>query len=193
MGNSAIVILLLTLVSCSIESIDDSGKIASDYASFTFVADDNLNEDYKSAISEALSEWNIKTKGLVKYSITYRDMSIETTDPISFKNKYKLIIKDPGSGMLGWTSWIANKNSALILIKPDLGLRKFKITLLHELGHAFDIHFGNNIHYTGDHKSIMYSELMNSSDTLECPDLKAFCNKYNCNAECIEISKLVKF
>lgn len=156
--------------------------------SFTLLADSNLKEDTKIAIMDALAEWDIRTGEHIGYTVNFRDMSKESTDTSEYENTYKLLIKDPGPGLLGWTTWRSERNSALILMKPSMGSETFKVVLLHELGHAFDLRFDkDDTHYTGPYKSIMHPAIGNTNK-LECPELLAFCNKYKCQADCEYVS-----
>ena len=183
-------ILLFTCCGGSAEPEDDSGvscninaKDCKAVISFTLLADSNLKEDTKIAIMGALAEWDIRTGEHINYTVTFKDMSKESIEPNNYENIFKLLVKEPGTGLLGWTSWYSEKNSALILIKPGMDSKTFKTVLLHELGHALDLHFGNDIHYTGDKKSIMHPAIGNT-DKLECPELLAFCDKYKCQVDC---------
>jgi hypothetical protein len=169
--------------SCNINTNDCQHNVIS----FTLLADDHLKDETKIAILDALAEWDIKTGDHIGYVVKFKDMSTESNDPAKFNDTYKLWIKDPGPGLLGWTSWISSNNSAIIYMKPSMDSNTFKIVLLHELGHAFDLHFDKDTHYTGPYKSVMHPAIGNT-DKLECPELLAFCDKYKCQADCVYAS-----
>lgn len=164
-------------------SCDLNSQACHNVINFTLLADSNLKEDTKIAIMDALAEWDIRTGERIGYLVIFKDMSKESTDNSTYKNTYKLLIQDPGPGLLGYTTWRAARNSALILMKPSMGRELFRQVLLHELGHAFDLHFDKETHYIGTQKSIMHPAIGNT-DRLECPELLAFCGKYKCQVDC---------
>lgn len=155
--------------------------------SFQLLADDHIKDETKIAILDALAEWDIKTGNHIGYVVKFKNMSTESQDPATYNDTYKLIIKDPGPGLLGWTSWYSSRNSAIILMKPSMDSKTFKVVLLHELGHAFDLRFGTDTHYTGPYKSVMHPAIGNT-DKLECPELLAFCDRYKCQTDCSYVS-----
>jgi len=159
---------------------------------FILIADNSLNDDTKLAIVDALAEWDIKVGSHIDYKIMYSDMLKENDNINTFNHSYKLYIKDPGEGILGWTDWEPQGNSARILIKPSLDAETFRIVLLHELGHAFDLRFGSDIHYTGEYKSIMHPSIGNTGQ-LQCPELNEFCNRYGCIIDCENYVKINGF
>lgn len=197
---SIVFVLTILLAACCGDKFDaeDSGEgencnitksdCKHDVISFILLADSNLIEDSKIAIMDALAEWDIKVGNRIAYTVKFQNMNLEESDPAKFENTYKLYIKDPGPGALGWTTWYASRNSAVIHMKPSLDKETFRVVLLHELGHAFDLHFGppekRDTHYTGELKSIMHPAIGNTNK-LECTDILAFCERYNCQVDCI--------
>jgi len=151
--------------------------------SFLLMTEDSINDEYRALIMDALNEWDTKTGYCLDYRTEYKNMLDEDLDPKNFSNIYKLVIKDPGDKLVGWTTWIISKNSATIYIEPGLSPIDFRTTLLHELGHAFNLKFDGDIHYTGEFKSVMHPAIGNTSK-LECPELISFCDAYHCKVEC---------
>ena len=175
-------VLLVTCCGGAVEKPEDNAP-KENVIKFTLLADSNLSEESKIAIMDALAEWDIRVGERIGYSVVFKNMTGESRNVDSFKNTYKLFIKDLNDNLLGWTNWQATNNSATIDMEPGMSPETFKAVLLHELGHAFDPHFGNDAHYIGDFKSIMHPAIGNT-DKLECPELLAFCDKYNCQVDC---------
>lgn len=175
-------VLLATCCGGAIETPEDI-EPKENVLQFTLLADSNLQEDTKIAIMDALAEWDIRVGERIGYSVLFKNMSNESRDVDNFKNTYKLFIKKLENNRLGWTYWQPVNNSAIIDMEPGMSSEVFRAVLLHELGHAFDLHFGEEHHYAGDFKSIMHPAIGNT-DRLECPELLAFCDKYNCQVDC---------
>lgn len=167
-------------IDCSIPK-DSEGK-----PHYTVYADVNLPDGEKLAVSDSLQEWCVKTKGTLRYKLIYTDMA-QKPETLSDPHSIRVYVKDPGPGYVGWATWQANSFSAYIYIVPGLDQNTFRKTMLHELGHSFDLHFGSDIHYGGPYQSVMYPSIGNSSENLGCPELTSFCDKYNCKAECANV------
>lgn len=155
---------------------------------FTVKADENLPEDHKVAILEALNEWATTTSNTFKYDLTFMDMSSETADT-SESHTIKIYVKDPGPNYLGWTSWSKDNHSAFMFIKPNIDGELFRRVMLHELGHAFALDFGGDSHYEGPYQSVMHPNIGDDSTHLCCPELEAFCNSYGCQASCTNVER----
>ncbi len=175
------IILMMTFIGCGSDPWALDEPRDKNVISFTLLADSNLKEDTKISIMSALAEWDIKVGEHIGYKVVFKDLTKEPNN--TENNTYVLYVRDPGPGLLGWTSWTTKTNTATILMKPSMTPETFKVVLLHELGHAFDLHFDKDIHYTGELKSIMHPAIGNTNK-LECVDLVAFCTRYNCQVDC---------
>ena len=149
-------------------------------------ADVGLSNDEKLAISDSLQEWCVKTNGTMRYNLTYTDMA-QKPETLTDPHSIRIYVKDPGPGYVGWATWQASSFSAYMYIVPGLDQNTMRKTMLHELGHSFDLHFGNEIHYGGPYQSVMYPSIGDSSEHLGCPELTSFCSKYDCKAECANV------
>lgn len=151
---------------------------------FDIKADEKLSEGYKLAILAAINEWSERTGFNIEYTLEFKDMSKEPKD-LSHKHSIRIYLQDPGPGLVGWTEWVLENQSANILMEPNMDYNYFRIVMLHELGHAFDLRFDNNdIHYNGTEPSIMYPSVGSEPQHLGCPELKSFCGRYSCDTNC---------
>lgn len=195
---SFLFVFLLIFTSCAAEVDDkpDCGnhRVASGSVNpetcYTVIADEHLSEEYKVAILLALNEWAEKTNSMFAYKLSFVDMSVHPADN-SMPHTMKIYVKDPGPGYVGWTSWTTGNRSAFIYVEPGVDGDTFRRIMLHELGHAFDLHFGDNTHYTGPYASVMHPSIGDASTHLCCPELTAFCNNYGCTVECTTIEHKV--
>jgi len=146
-------------------------------------ADENLKEDSKVAILEALNEWAEKTNHTFAYDLSFIDMSQEPQDT-SVPKTIKIYVKDPGPGYLGWTSWQSSTRSSYMFIRPSMNAETFRRVMLHELGHSFALDFNGNAHYEGPYESVMHPSIGEDSLHLCCPELTAFCNEFGCQVDC---------
>ncbi len=153
---------------------------------YLVLADKYMLENHKTAIFKALEEWSVKTNYTLVYDLDFVDMSKQTKELDSI-HTIKIFIKDPGPDYLGWTSWSREKMSANIYVEPAIDENLFRKVMLHELGHAFDLRFNGDSHYSGPYKSVMHSSV--GSEQLECPELTAFCNNYNCQVDCTNVTE----
>jgi len=156
---------------------------------YTVLADENLPEDYKIAILEALNEWSNKTAHTLTYCLAFVDMSQNPPDTIT-SHTLKIYVRDPGPGYLGWTSWSSSQYSAYTFVRPGVNGDLFRRIMLHEFGHAFNLSFDGNSHYLGPSQSIMHPSIGDNSTQLCCPELKAFCKLYGCIVECKDASSV---
>jgi hypothetical protein len=155
---------------------------------YTVLADENLQESHKVAILQALNEWAEKTNNTLTYKLSFVDMSQEKADA-STPHTIKIYVRDPGVGYLGWTSWESRNHSAYTFIRPSIDGELFRRVMLHELGHAFNLHFGDDTHYVGAYESVMHPSIGEASSHLCCPELQAFCNEYGCQVDCMNTVK----
>jgi len=154
---------------------------------YTVLADENLSEDYKVAILEALNEWSDKTAHTLTYCLVFIDMNQNPPDTIT-SHTLKIYVRDPGAGYLGWTSWSSKEYSAYTFVRPGVDGDLFRRIMLHEFGHAFNLSFNGNTHYLGPYQSIMYPSIQDNSTQLYCPEIKAFCKLNGCNVECEDVA-----
>jgi hypothetical protein len=150
---------------------------------FTIEADQYLQEGHKIAIFAAVNEWAEQTHFTMKYDLKFIDMSKEPKD-LNTLHTIRIYVTDPGPGLAGWTEWITGNQSAYTLVEPSIDDNTFRKIMLHELGHAFDLHFGTDVHYHGPYQSVMYPSIGQASEHLGCPDLQAFCKNYSCQVDC---------
>lgn len=200
------VLLITLLVSCSSENDEqDSNSICNEpytkcvtYGNdgpdsgreepyFHILADQNLQEGSKLAILAAIDEWAMQTHFTVRYSLQFVDMSTQPPD-LNTKHTIRIYVQDPGPDYVGWAEWITSNQSATILIEPNTSSEMFRIIMLHELGHAFDLRFDGDIHYNGPCTSIMFPSVGESTH-LTCIDLKSFCSNYGCQVDCTPVKK----
>lgn len=151
-------------------------------------ADENLQQIHKDSILNALDEWAIETHNTLTYKLTFVDMSTETPDS-NTPHVIKIYVKDPGPGLLGWTEWDPDFQSAYTLVEPSIDAELFRRIMLHELGHAFNLDFDGNTHYVGPYASVMHPVIDDDSLHLSCPELQAFCNNYGCQVDCTFVSE----
>ncbi len=163
---------------------NDSGR---EEPYFHILADHNLTEGHKLAILAAIDEWAMQTHFTVKYSLQFVDMSTEPKN-LATKHTIRIYVQDPGPNYVGWTEWITSNQSAHILVEPSISDEMFRVIMLHELGHAFDLHFDGDIHYKGPCTSIMFPSL-SSVNHLTCIDLQSFCKNYGCQVDCTPVKK----
>ncbi len=152
---------------------------------YKVIADENLQEGSKVAILEALNEWAVKTNHTFRYELSFIDMSQQTQDTSS-PHTIKIYVKDPGPGLLGWTSWQADTYSAYMFVTPSIDDDLFRRVMLHELGHSFNLNFSGDVHYKGPYQSVMHSAISDAPN-LCCPELQAFCNNYGCQVDCTNV------
>jgi hypothetical protein len=155
---------------------------------YTVLADQNLQACHKTAILDALNDWATKTNFTLKYKLEFVDMSKQTKDTET-KHTIKIYVADPGPGLAGWTSWQDSNSSAYTLVMPSIDENTFRLIMLHELGHAFNLHFGNDIHYKGPYQSVMYPGLGDAANEVSCPEITAFCKNYGCQVDCKNLAK----
>jgi hypothetical protein len=153
---------------------------------YKVLADENLSEGHKIAILESLNEWAVKTNHTFRYELSFIDMSEQPQDTSS-PHTIKIYVKDPGDGLLGWTSWQPDTYSAYMFVKPSIDDNLFRRVMLHELGHSFNLNFKGNVHYQGPYESVMYPAISNAQH-LCCPELLAFCNNYGCQVDCTNVT-----
>lgn len=187
---NAIGLLLVLLVSsCSGSSesdLFDNPPAQSDHVTpdFHILADEHLSEGHKLAMLAAINEWTDKTNFTIHYTLEFKDMSNEPMD-LKTPHTIRVFVKDPGPGLVGWTEWHIDNQSANTLVEPSLADDTFRMVMLHELGHAFDLHFDkDDIHYHGPYQSVMYPSIGDASEHLSCPELTSFCSKYGCQIDC---------
>lgn len=193
-----LVFLILIISSCASETYSedqecqvprvDGGRQNPDTC-YTVIADEHLSEDYKVAILLALNEWAVKTNNIFVYKLSFVDMTNQPTD-LATPHTIKIFVKNPGPGLAGWTTWSVGNRSAYMLIGPGVDRDYFRKVMLHELGHALDLHFDNgDIHYKGPNASVMYPGIGDASQHLCCPELTSFCKNYGCKIECSDVEK----
>lgn len=175
--------LSLLLVFGCIANIKSVVNEKRDLLSFYVLADSSLSDDRRAAIYDALAEWDIKTGQHIRYVIRFDNMYGENENPNDYSNIYKIMMRPLGNQTLGLTGHNASNNSAIIYLRNDLYGNIFKSVLLHELGHAMDLHFERDPHYKGPYKSIMHP-MIGNTDKLECPELMEFCHRYICEMSC---------
>lgn len=151
-------------------------------AYYDVMADENLSDDYKSAIFSAIDEWAVKTNQTLRYKLSFVDMTMYP--PTYTSHTIKIYVRDPGPGYVGWTSWLASEHAAYVFVRPSIDGETFRIVMLHELGHAFDLDFDGENHYQGPYASVMYPSIGQSSKHLCCPELRAFCDQNGCQVDC---------
>lgn len=191
---SMLIVFILGFVSCSDSpepeeepQVCDLSRHSDSHCSplrFDIKADEKLSEGYKLAILAAINEWSERTGFNVDYTLEFKDMNKEPRD-LSTPHSIRIYLQDPGEGLVGWTEWISENQSAHILIEPNMSNNYFRIVMLHELGHAFDLRFDkDDIHYHGDQPSVMFPSVGEESEHLGCPELESFCKRYSCKIEC---------
>ena len=165
--------------------VSDEGKSQSIY---TVMADEHLQPGHKEAILRALNAWATDTHNTFVYQLTFVDMSKE---PANFATPYtiKIYVKDPGPGYLGWTTWSSDNHSSYTLVEPSIDAELFRRIMLHELGHSFALSFDGDPHYKGPYESVMHPSIGDDSLHLSCPELQAFCNAYNCEVDCADVTR----
>lgn len=187
------IIISSLLIGCASGQVieNDAPTFAGPEITATFVepvnylvkADWFMTDNHKMMIFMALNEWAVKTNNTFHYELKFTDMSkeIKSNDEIAV---IKIFMQDPGRNAVGWTDWDTNDKSAYILLGSELNDNDLRRTALHELGHAFNLRFDGNKHYTGPNRSIMRPGLGELSENLECPELKEFCQLYECQVDC---------
>jgi hypothetical protein len=158
---------------------------------YVILVDKNISPDHKWAVVAALNDWIIKTDNVLKYELRFVDMTKQDKDEFP-PHTIKLWASYPGEGLAGWTAWHSSDKSAYILIDPAYGREDFRRIMMHELGHAFDLSFDNienPTHYMGEYKSVMHPGLDQIACEISCPDITAFCQKHNCEIDCINQDK----
>lgn len=157
---------------------------------YLVLADEHLQQRHKVAILKALNDWATKTNYTLSYEIKYTDMSkIPRADFV--EHTIRIYVDDPGPGYVGWTDWEADKQSAYVLVEPSVDGEYFRLVMLHELGHAFNLSFNGDAHYHGPYESVMYPSIGDSAGEVSCPELTAFCHNYGCQVDCINVEKPV--
>lgn len=152
---------------------------------YTVLADEHLQQKHKVAILKALNDWSEKTNNTLTYDLQYVDMSQYSVDDYIPKT-IRIYVHDPGPGYLGWTSWEANMG-ATVYVEPSIDGEEFRRIMMHEFGHAFNCHFGNDVHYTGPYQSVMHPVLSDDALEVSCPEITAFCNNYGCQVDCVNV------
>jgi hypothetical protein len=153
---------------------------------YTVLADEHLQERHKVAILKALSDWTTKTNNTLTYDLQYVDMSQYPVDDYIPKT-IRIYVHDPGPGYLGWTSWESNMGST-VFVEPSIDGELFRRIMMHEFGHAFDLHFDKgDVHYNGPYQSVMHPGLYDDALEVSCPEITAFCNNYGCQVDCTNI------
>lgn len=182
MIKSFLVLLLLT-ITIFIGCAGNVVSIPDDSLHYTILADEHLQTVHKLAILDAASEWAEKTNNTLTYDLQYVDMSKQPKD-LNTPNTIRIYVQDPGPNYLGWTDWLADNRSAYIEVEPSINGELFRRIMLHEFGHAFNLSFNGDAHYTGPYQSVMHPGLYDDSLHVSCPELIAFCNNYGCQVDC---------
>lgn len=152
---------------------------------YTVLADEHLQPTHKEAILAALDDWALKTNYTLKYKLDFLDISTQPKDT-SLRHTIKIYVSDPGPGYAGWTYWSAGNASAYVLVAPSVDGETFRLIMMHEFGHAFNLGFDNDPHYKGPYKSVMHPALGGATE-VSCPEITAFCNEYGCQTDCTNI------
>lgn len=187
---SRILLVLLTLlvayVGCA--GASDSSLTSENTPHYTVLADEHLLQPHKVAILKALNDWAQKTNYTLTYDLEYVDMSQYPMGQYTPKT-IKIYVHDPGPGYLGWTSWESNMGS-FVEVEPSIDGELFRRIMMHELGHAFNLHFDNgDVHYNGPYQSVMHPGLYDDALQVSCPELTAFCNNYGCQVDCVNVPR----
>lgn len=177
--------LVVLYVGCA--GASDSPPVDSKSPHYTVLADKHLQQRHKVAILKALNDWAEKTNNTLTYDLQYVDMSQYPVGDYLPKT-IRIYVHDPGPGYLGWTSWEANMGST-VYVEPSIDGELFRRIMMHEFGHAFDLHFGDDVHYNGPYQSVMHPGLYDDALEVSCPEITAFCNNYGCQVDCTNINR----
>lgn len=151
-------------------------------------ADENLPVEYRTTIYNSLEEWCHETNYTLRFNLEFIDMS-KQEPTTSTAHTIQVYVKDPGPGLAGWATWRADIFGAYMLIGPGMDTNTFRKVMLHELGHSYNLSFDGDTHYKGPYQSVMYPSIGDSSEHLSCPELKSFCNNYQCEVDCTFVAK----
>lgn len=187
---SLFLLVLITNCAGSIGDFDNSLTRHQPY--YVIMADEHMKYEHKQAIFDAIDEWATKTNNTLTYDLRFIDMS--EVPKTHTEHTIKIYIQDPGIGWVGWTDWMASNQAAYMLIEPSMDQNTFRKVMLHELGHAFNVHFynmpnykgeyKNDAHYHGPYKSVLYPSIGEAAEHLGCVDLIGFCEQWGCQVDC---------
>lgn len=195
---SLFLLVLVTNCAGTLEDFDLSTPRHQPY--FVIMADEHIRPEHKQAIFDAVTEWQSKTNNTLDYDLRFIDMS--EVPKTHTEHTIKIYIQDPGIGLVGWTNWRHSDQAAYMLIEPSMDQNTFRKIMLHELGHAFNVHFynmpnysgpyKNDAHYHGPYKSVLYPSIGDADEHLGCVDLIGFCEQWGCQVDCYFENKVTK-
>ncbi len=148
--------------------------------------DPEFNQEEYDQIQLAALEWQLITKGIVKFiiSIEYSLMDnitdinnvevlfVKKLDEDSEVTKY---LDGEVGRVLGYYDRFSDNHSILLLPQRLDNVENLKSIALHEFGHALGLKHNNYI------LTLMYPEYLGGAYCITYYDLKQFCNKYHCN------------
>lgn len=179
------IITLLFLIGLSL-GLTDCSSVFINQPHYLILADENLKQEHKDAILNALDEWATQTHFDLKYELEFIDMTNVPKD-LSMHHTIKIYAVKPPPGDAGWTDWSAKNGAAYTEVDPVYDGDTFRRIMLHELGHAFNLSFDGDPHYKGPDASVMHPSIDQVSSHLQCPELTAFCNEFGCQIDCTDI------
>ena len=166
------------------------GKFSGARPDYQVVISNRFSSDQIEKTINALDEWKRKT-GILDYRVGLTDVPQDydgqrnyiAVKPMSVTKDLK--DTDTTNHVVGFYHRNDDDNSTEIGMPIDRQstVENFSQIIRHELGHAFGLE-----HYEGLGTSVMTSFRTDSraSDTVTCEDVKAFCEVWNCNTECID-------
>lgn len=170
-------LLIAMCCACARGDITDADNeiLVSKLPHYKVFADVTFTVNHKIGLAAAFEEWNAKTDNLVQFDLEFTNAS--KMGKFADNTIYVYYASDLG-GALGTTKWYAwNNFSSINVLQRITDDELFVTVLLHEIGHSL------KLAHSTDKRAIMYPTVW-SGQRVECVDIKAFCDKWNCFAAC---------
>jgi hypothetical protein len=184
----SIIIIILSIYAITVHHKTENNTVTKrTHIEKVIYIDRKFNPQQKNLIHIAATEWQNKTKGIVKFTIATLPVSTLNVDNSVVINCVspddpEIIFVDAIAGgtsqHLGLTNMSAIIPNVKIVDSRITSSHTFKSVILHELGHVIGLKHNEGTHGLN---SVMFSSADFGSDSITSVDLENFCTVYQCN------------